>query len=59
MMRIHPISTTVTLLMAAIVLAAPVVVNIILEKTHQTDEAPAFVAQPASEAMLIAQTPAS
>ncbi len=58
MMRIHPISTTVTLLMAAIVLAAPIVVNIILDKPRQIDEAPAFLAQPAPEPTLIAHTPA-
>ena len=29
-MRIHPISTSITLLMAAIVLAAPLLVNLVL-----------------------------
>ena len=35
MMRIRPISTSITLLMAAIVLAAPLVVNLILAIAHQ------------------------
>ena len=35
MMRIRPISTSVTLLMAAIVLAAPLVVNVVLNVTQK------------------------
>jgi hypothetical protein len=42
MMRIRPISTAITLLMAAIVLAAPVVVNLVLDIAHQ--QAPARIA---------------
>lgn len=36
MMRIRSISTRVTILMAAIVLAAPVVTNILLALVHKT-----------------------
>ena len=39
MMRIRPIPTSVTLLMAAIVLAAPLIVNLVLVLVHQSQVA--------------------
>jgi len=57
MMRIQTISTSVTLLMAAIVLAAPLVTNAILSvirepaviASHETPEHPHAVVQSVSE----------
>lgn len=37
MMRIRSISTRVTILMAAIVLAAPIVTNVLLALAHRTN----------------------
>ncbi|MDP3735876.1 MAG: hypothetical protein Q8R02_00710 [Hyphomonadaceae bacterium] len=43
MMRIRPISSSVTLAMMAIVLAAPLAVNFVLSASHKT---PASIAAP-------------
>jgi hypothetical protein len=54
MMRIRPISTTVTLLMAAIVLAAPLVANLFLGQPHDAHAAAPMPIQP-SASMLVSR----